>query len=202
MPRPSFPAPLAILPALALAACAAAPPPAASPEPPPPGFASAGQPREPSPVDRDMLAIGKAEEEIDRFFPEAREPAGPSRKGRDLPPAPPPKPDQDGDKDSPKEARRSVTPGIGGDPCAVACKALASMASSADHLCQLAGENDGRCEDARSRVRGASARVKSSCPGCSVSTAPPASPKGPPMPEPPNGPAPGMPGSSPGMPIR
>jgi hypothetical protein len=42
------------------------------------------------------------------------------------------------------------------------------MQSSAEHLCKLAGEGDGRCEDARGRVRGASARVRSVCPSCTT----------------------------------
>lgn len=190
---------------LALVACAAAPPPAASPEPAPPGFYAQG-PRPPSPVDQEMLAIGRLEEEIDHLFPEAAAPPGP-RKGKAGPAAPttppPPPPPRPADGEAAKDAPKQPAGGLGmtGEPCAVACKALSSMASSAERLCQLAGENDGRCEDARARVRGATGRVKSSCPGCTVSTAPAATPKGTPAPERPKGPAPGMPGSSTGLPI-
>jgi hypothetical protein len=209
MTRPLFAlAPLVACAPLALVACAESPaPPAAAPAQPPPGFYAAGQPREPSPVDREMLTIGQAEEQIDRLFPEANAPTGPRKGGKGAAHAPPPeKPDKAGDRDGAKDASKEQQlrggSGVPGEPCAVACKALASMVSSADRLCQLSGDNDGRCDDARARVRGAAARVKSSCPGCTVSTAPAASPKGTPGPEAPKGPAPGMPGSSStGLPI-
>ena len=197
MPRPlSLAALLVFAPPLALVACADAPPPAAAPPQPPPGVVVAGQAHDASPIDREMLAIGQAEEEIDRLFPGAGAPINPRKGG--PPPPPPPKPgDREVPRDVPKEEPRAA--GLLGDPCTVACKALASMVSSAERLCHLAGENDGRCDDARARVRGASARVKSSCPGCAVSVAPAASPKGTPGPEAPKGPAPGMPGSSTGF---
>lgn len=51
-------------------------------------------------------------------------------------------------------------------PCTNACRALASMARSADHVCGLAGEGDTRCESARSRVERATDRVRAQCPGC------------------------------------
>jgi hypothetical protein len=175
---------------LSLAACAAAPPqqPAtAAAEAPPPAAAYA---REPSPVDAEMVAIGRAEQEIDRLFPEATKREGTRKAG----------PQMDAPKKAPadleaanKEARAT---GASGDACALACKALASMASSADRLCRLAGENDGRCDDARARVRGATSRVKSTCPSCNV-TMTPAAPTPAPAKARPVGPAPGMPGSSP-----
>lgn len=196
---------------LGLTACAAQRPPAASPEAPPPGFYASG-PREPSPVDHEMLAIGKAEEEIDRLIPEARSPGSPAspRRAATPPPPPPRKAGEDVPRDAAKadplggataadaESRAGgAGAGAAGDPCAVACNALSSMVRSAERLCQLSGENDGRCDDARARVRGASARVRSSCPRCSVSIAPAVSPKAKPSPEAPGGPAPGMPGSAP-----
>ncbi|HZF56146.1 MAG TPA: hypothetical protein VE093_46345 [Polyangiaceae bacterium] len=52
------------------------------------------------------------------------------------------------------------------DPCVTACRALASMSRSAEHVCGLAGEGDGRCESARSRVQRATDRVRAQCPGC------------------------------------
>ncbi len=145
---------------LSLVACAAAPPPATSPEAPPPG--AFGGPREATPADAEMLTLAHAEEEIDRLFanrdaaPTLR---SPSKKGPEAPPQP-----EKPSLDQPAAPSSSAS----GDPCAVACRALASMASSADRLCHLAGENDGRCDDARNRVRGASARVKSACPGCAA----------------------------------
>ena len=50
-----------------------------------------------------------------------------------------------------------------GNPCATACRALASMQRATDHLCGLAGDSDARCTGARDRVRGARERVTSSC---------------------------------------
>ncbi len=69
--------------------------------------------------------------------------------------------------DADKGGAAPLSGGPGG-ACSIACRALASMASSADRLCHLAGENDGRCDDARNRVRGATARVKTACPGCAA----------------------------------
>jgi hypothetical protein len=202
MPRPLLPAAaLMLLAPFALAACAEAPPPAAAPAQPPPGVFVAGTPREISPVDHEMLAIGQAEEQIDRLFPGADAPNSLRKAGPGVPPPPPPPPARPADRDASKDEPRAAGLAATGDPCAVACKALASMVSSAERLCHLAGENDGRCDDARARVRGASARVKSSCPGCAVPTAPAAAPRGTPAPEAPKGPAPGMPGSSTGLPM-
>lgn len=52
------------------------------------------------------------------------------------------------------------------DPCVTACRALASMSRSAEHVCGLAGEADERCASARFRVSGAEGRVRSQCPAC------------------------------------
>ncbi len=57
-------------------------------------------------------------------------------------------------------------PLAGGDGCSIACRALASMRRAADHLCELAGEGDTRCSDARARVGRASDRVRGSCASC------------------------------------
>jgi hypothetical protein len=160
---------LSALAALALTACAAAPPPVGNEPPPraaplpaassapadpsapaPRGLESQAPGRQLSPVDSDMMAIGRAESEIDRLLADAG-----------------------GGRKKPKEAEAGKAPmadkasPLSGDGCSVACKALASMRSSAEHLCSLAGEGDGRCDDARARVRGATSRVRSACPGCS-----------------------------------
>ncbi len=52
--------------------------------------------------------------------------------------------------------------------CALACKALASMRRSADRICELAGpgDPDGRCRQARERVRDAQTRVRGGCSDC------------------------------------
>src|SRR5262249_34648814 len=55
-----------------------------------------------------------------------------------------------------------------GDPCATACTALASMTRATTHLCGLTGDGDQRCEDARTRVRSATDRVRASCPACAA----------------------------------
>lgn len=54
-----------------------------------------------------------------------------------------------------------------GEGCFSACRALASMRRSVDHLCGLTGDSDARCEGARTRVNGATARVHATCPACS-----------------------------------
>ncbi|EYF07661.1 hypothetical protein [Chondromyces apiculatus] len=50
--------------------------------------------------------------------------------------------------------------------CSIACRALASMSRATDQLCGLAGEVDGRCLGARTRVRSATERVQTQCPSC------------------------------------
>jgi hypothetical protein len=158
--RSPLPSILAGCAALVLAGCAEAPPPPLampSAEPPPSLFGAAGAGT--SPVDNEMLAIGKSEADIDRALPRAGKES--ARKG-----APSQGDDQKKDRASDK-ADPSATP-FDGDGCATACRALASMARSADHLCSLAGEGDGRCDDARGRVRGATARVHTACPTCAA----------------------------------
>lgn len=55
-----------------------------------------------------------------------------------------------------------------GDPCLIACAALASMKRSAEHVCSMAGEGDASCGSARARVQRAEQRVTSSCPACAA----------------------------------
>jgi hypothetical protein len=182
-----FPGSVVIVAGAALVGCAEAPPPALAAQPPP--VASS---RERSPADEEMLALSRSEDEIDRLFPEPQRRLGGTKRG-------PTQDDASNRRDAPaKEAPTDLAPagaGVASDGCSTACKALGSMASSADRLCRLAGENDGRCDDARARVRGAAARVKSSCPSCVVAAAPPPA-VAPGMQAPPAGPAPGMPGST------
>lgn len=54
----------------------------------------------------------------------------------------------------------------GVDRCSRACRALASMERSADRLCELAGDGDGRCRSAKQRVEAARDLVTRSCPAC------------------------------------
>lgn len=67
---------------------------------------------------------------------------------------------------SSKVEPRTATQGAHQDPCSTACRALASMERATEHLCALAGDGDPRCENARSRVRGADERVRATCPAC------------------------------------
>ncbi|MDI1481389.1 hypothetical protein [Polyangium sp. y55x31] len=72
------------------------------------------------------------------------------------------------------EAKRAerVSPGadeaspVSQDPCMTACRALQSMGRAATHLCDLAGEGDTRCANAKDRVRRAEDLVRQRCPGC------------------------------------
>lgn len=51
------------------------------------------------------------------------------------------------------------------DACTIACRALASMDRSAEHICQLEPEEN-RCSSARARVRDAHDRVTRHCKAC------------------------------------
>jgi hypothetical protein len=85
------------------------------------------------------------------------------------PPAPPP-PTVQAEASQRDERPSSVASGptpLSSDPCANACRALASMERATTHLCTLAGDADARCEGARTRVKNASARVHAECPACS-----------------------------------
>lgn len=71
-----------------------------------------------------------------------------------------------GGAQAPSAGLAQAEPRAGGDPCATACTALASMRRSASHLCELAGEDDGRCATARGRVETATTQVRARCPAC------------------------------------
>jgi hypothetical protein len=112
-----------------------------------------------------------SERELAQLLPEGdeangqvREPAPPA----DAPVSPSPMPGQptgipgaQGDSPSPMRAPESRA-----SRCAVACSALGSMRRAADRLCELQGENDDACTDARSRVERSQTRVRRSCPSC------------------------------------
>lgn len=167
-------APLALPFALALAplsGCSAAPKPAA-PETPAAAEPAAPQaapvPAAAAPVEEQAPAdADDALSQLDRAEAELRGAMGPARDRAAGSPATP----------TPSSAPRKAPAGeaapmaqgaelAGGDPCAVACRALGSMRRAADHLCSLAGEQDGRCTSARGRVRGADAEVRQTCPQC------------------------------------
>jgi hypothetical protein len=124
----------------------------------------------PTTLDEALAGLDRAEGELDsvllRAAPAAQSPgyAQPPMAGAgqpSTPPAPPPPSPATttpADAMSQPEANRLAT-----DPCAVACRALASMGRAAEHICGLAGEADGRCGAARQRVQAASTRVHGQC---------------------------------------
>jgi len=162
-------APLAPLAALLLAACAqSAPPrgPAAEAT-----LASAAMPRDAAPNDLEgqLAALGAAEAQLDRVI--RRPPAGAAsgvttkdikKEEQDSPSAP----RRVGQAEAEKAYRAGTDDLAGADPCATACSALGSMERAARHLCDLTGDGDVRCDNARSRVAGATERVSASCPVC------------------------------------
>lgn len=84
-------------------------------------------------------------------------------------PAGMPAPGATADSAVPKSAQPTTAPSrsaeteLTSDPCFSACRALASMSRATAHLCDLAGDADPRCDNARSRLRGARERVEGSC---------------------------------------
>ena len=108
--------------------------------------------------------LDRAEREISSLFgPAAAEPgAGPAT----TPAGPPPSPAQPADAPRHAEALSggaSEDERPAGDPCAVACRALASMERAANHLCGLSGETQPPCTSARDRVKAANDRVAARC---------------------------------------
>lgn len=123
--------------------------------------------RTPTTVAEAVAQLESAEAELGRSVPAAQPLAG----GLPRPQEPPPPPtDATAGRDESEERRAEDgdhhVAQLSSDPCAIACRALASMARAADHVCGLAGAEDTRCADARTRVERASERVRSSCPAC------------------------------------
>ncbi|AKT40307.1 hypothetical protein [Chondromyces crocatus] len=84
-------------------------------------------------------------------------------------PAPPPKTTGESREDRPEPlSERRADERHEANACTSACHALASMSRAANNLCGLAGEVDGRCLGARTRVKNATDRVQSQCPACSL----------------------------------
>lgn len=52
------------------------------------------------------------------------------------------------------------------DGCYEACRALSSMSRAQVRLCDLAGDEDARCADAKARYQRATERVRAACPQC------------------------------------
>jgi hypothetical protein len=166
-------APLAPVAALLLAACAAEPPKAMmAPAAEAPTMATASTFAVASDPAGALAALGAAEAQLDlamRRAPPAQAGSAKDQKKEEL----------DGERTPPSksprraeepEAQKAVRMGAGdsavADPCATACSALESMERAAKHLCDLTGDGDARCDNARSRVSGATARVSASCPAC------------------------------------
>lgn len=168
-------APLALPFALALApltGCSAAPrpaapetpaaaEPAAAPAAPMPAVAPAEE-QAPADADDALAQLERAEAELRGVIGPARDRASKTP----ATPSPTSAPRTAPAGDAAPVAQGAEMAGAGGDPCAIACRALGSMRRAADHLCGLAGEQDGRCTSARGRVRGADAEVRQTCPQC------------------------------------
>jgi hypothetical protein len=102
-------------------------------------------------VDAALAALNRAEGDLDRVFgPAGGNGAVPSGTAA-VPP-------------SPQDARQ-MSDEPAGDPCTIACLALASMERAADHLCSMIvqTEPDVRCIDAHRRVDNARSRVHAHC---------------------------------------
>ncbi len=120
-------------------------------EPPPsaPTASSAGE--APKTVEEALAQLDRAQKELDMLGPDFKakaDTAGTSQQGAGTPlsqRAP----------GSTEEAR--------GQGCFSACRALASMSRATEHLCQLAGSTDSRCEDAKDRLANAHKRVTDAC---------------------------------------
>lgn len=100
----------------------------------------------------------------------------PTPTGTALPPGPPAvtPPEDPRRREAALRAARSEVDRTSSDleaslsDCANACRALASLERAAGHLCELASEIEDRrkCEDAKTRVQSARARIRASCGTC------------------------------------
>ena len=126
----------------------------------------------PTTVDQALASLDQAEGDINRVLgapatpgyaqpPGQAAPAQPGAVGGGAagPPPAPPTAAASPSKDATKLEAEA-------DPCATACRALASMGRAAEHLCGLAGDSDTRCDVARARVQAATERVHAACPSC------------------------------------
>jgi hypothetical protein len=143
---------LAIVALVALGGCAAAPrAPMSAPEAPSAPAPSAVA--TPTTAEDAAAELDRAEAELSRAFGEGSEKeslAGGVGHGAEV-----------------QSADRAAEPKLAeGGACDIACRALGSMQRAATHLCELAGDGDGRCASAKARVDGARERVHASCPAC------------------------------------
>jgi len=140
---------LVCLPGLAvLSAACTAPQEAKSPE------------REPETVSEASEALDEAERDIRDLVI-----AGGDAEADDMraaPPAPPPAAAGGSDVAQSRSTARN------GDRCVTACRALSSMNRAKRRLCSLTGADDGRCQQAETRVGAARKLVQQTCPTCSA----------------------------------
>ncbi len=165
-------APLAPVAALLLAACASEPPRAMMAPAADTATMTTASFAAPGDLEGQLAALGAAEAQLDLAIRRAP-PAQPGstkdqkREEHDGERAPPSKtPRRAEEFDAKKGIRLGADDSSAADPCATACSALESMARAAKHLCDLTGDGDARCDNARSRVSGATERVSASCPAC------------------------------------
>ena len=108
-----------------------------------------------APPDRDA-SVDRADDERSKPSPPAPVTAG-------APPSPAeltsPKKAQPPPADAQEPGRRAEATGASSSPCAVACRAFASMQRAADVICRELGEEHDRCRSARTTVASAKARV-------------------------------------------
>lgn len=128
-------------------------------EPPAATYSPSSAEPVPQTVDEALAQLARAEKEIDLAGSSFRAKAGASAgAGAAQPPPPPPGSPTPLQQRSPAESEESR-----GQACFSACRALSSMTRATEHLCNLAGQSDSRCEDARSRLSGAHKRVTDAC---------------------------------------
>lgn len=123
----------------------------------------------PSNVPEAIAELDQAEAAVDRAIgapPSAEElkKAEAAQASPTSSPAAPPTPTEAAGGAAPD---RAGAPASAQDPCVTACRALASMGRSVEHVCGLAGEQDPQCTNARERVGRAADRVRAHCPICS-----------------------------------
>jgi hypothetical protein len=129
-------------------------------------------------VDSALAELDRAEGEIRLHVPGARQDVAATQPGaaaaqtaQERPSAAPEPAPSPAPPPPESEAVRAAAPASppsfeASNPCATACRALASMERAASHLCGLTGEEDPRCDGAKVRVRNATERVRAGCPSC------------------------------------
>lgn len=128
-----------------------------------PGYGLQGADAQPASLPDALAQLDQAEAEISQAL---GVPTFASPPGDRAQPAPPPSSTSAPAPRVPEATGGQGAQSLSADPCVTACRALASMSRSVEHVCELAGEADERCASARTRVSGAEGRVRSQCPAC------------------------------------